>query len=486
MISQLNIRFIFKVLGMIHILESFFILAATCASLYYHGDDLYPLLISFGIMFGFGVVCFLIGRNANKYYIGRREGTIIVTLTWVLLSFFGMMPFYIGGYIDNITDAYFETMSGFTTTGSTILTDIERLPKGILFWRSLTQWQGGIGIIVFTVALIPIFGGTTSQIFDAESSGITHEHFLPRVTQIAKRLFGIYLSLTLILIILLRIGPMNLFDAVNHALTTVSSGGYSTKNDSIAHWNAPYIEYVLCIFMCFSATNITLFYFMIKGRINKLLKDEELRWFYAFVGIATIGVTFWLLYQHHESNLEEAFRKSFFQVTSLITTTGYLTSDYSGWGSFFTIIALTLMTVCGCAGSTSGGLKIGRFVILIKNTLNEFKKQTHPNAILPVRVSNQIIPADIVHRVLTFTFIYVALIALGCAVLLISGLGFDEAIGSAVSATGNVGVSLGKYTQGNYADFPAISKWTLSFLMLVGRLEIFTVLTLLLPNFWKQ
>lgn len=484
--SQLNIRFIIKVLGMIHILESFFILAATGVSFYYHDSDFYSLLISFGIMFGFGLICFLTGRKAGKYNVGRREGTLIVALTWVLLSLFGMLPFYIGGYIDNITDAFFETMSGFTTTGATILTDIERLPKGILFWRSLTQWQGGIGIIVFTVALMPIFGGTTSQIFDAESSGITHEHFLPRVTQIAKRLFGIYLTLTLMLIFLLWIGPMGLFDAVNHALTTASSGGYSTKNNSIAYWDAPYIEYIICIFMCFSATNVTLFYFTIKGKINKLFKDEELRWFYAFVGIATLCVTIWLLLQHHENTIEEAFRKSFFQVTSLITTTGYLTSDYSAWGSFFTIIALTLMTICGCAGSTSGGLKMGRFVILIKNTLNEFKKQTHPNAIIPVRVSSQVIPPDVVHKVLTFTFVYVVLIALGCAILLISGIGFDEAVGSAVSATSNVGISLGQYTDGNFADLPVISKWTLSFLMLVGRLEIFTVLTLLLPSFWKQ
>ncbi|MDR0348568.1 MAG: TrkH family potassium uptake protein [Tannerella sp.] len=484
--SQLNLLFIIKVSGMIHILESFFILIATGVSCYCRGSDFYPLLISFGLMFCFGLICFLAGRKAGKYNASSREGTLIVASTWVLLSFFGMLPFYIGGYIDNITDAFFETMSGFTTTGATILTDIERLPKGILCWRSLTQWQGGIGIIVFTVALVPIFGGTTSQIFDAELSGITHEHFLPRVRQIAKRLFGIYLSLTLILILLLWAGPMNLFDAVNHALTTVSSGGYSTKNSSIAYWNTPYIEYIICIFMCFSATNITLFYFTAKGKTGKLLKDEELRWFYAFVALATSCVTVWLLVRHYETNMEEAFRKSFFQVTSLITTTGYVTSDYSSWGPFFTIIALMLMTVCGCAGSTSGGLKMGRFVILIKNTLNEFKKQTHPNAIIPVRVSNQVIPSDVVHKVLTFTFIYVALIAIGCAILLISGINFEEAIGNAVSAAGNVGISLGKYTNGNFADLPAVSKWTLSFLMLVGRLEIFTVLTLLLPGFWKQ
>ncbi|MDR2918550.1 MAG: TrkH family potassium uptake protein [Tannerella sp.] len=472
---------------MIHILESFFMLMATGMAFYYRGSDIFPLLISFGIIFTSGLIMFFAGRNAREYHTGRHEGLIVVVLTWVLLSIFGMMPYYIGGHIDNITDAFFETMSGFTTTGSTILTDIEALPKGILFWRSLTQWQGGIGIIVFmVVAITPILGGTASHIFDAESTGITHEHFLPRVTQVAKRLFGIYLALTLILIVLLWIGPMDFYDALNHALTTISTGGYSTKNASIAYWGDAYTEYVICIFMCLGATNITLFYFLIKGKPKKMLQDEELHWFYSFVLIATAIVTIWLLVQHDETSFEKAFRESAFQVVTLITTTGYQTVDFSAWGSFFTIIALTLMTVCGCAGSTSGGLKVGRFVILIKNTLNEFKKQTHPNAVLPVRVSGQVISAEIVHRVLTFTFIYVGLIAVGCAILLINGLEFDEAIGSAVSATGNVGLSLGSFVDGNYAEMTKVSKWTLSFLMLTGRLEIFTVLTLLLPGFWKQ
>lgn len=483
---QLNIRFISKVLGIIHILESFFMLLASGMAFYYRDTDLYPLLISFGIILLFGLVLFFAGRNARKYHTGRHEGLIVVVLTWILLSIFGMMPFYIGGYISTITDAFFETMSGFTTTGFTILNDIESLPKGILFWRSLTQWQGGIGIIVFMVAITPILGVTASHIFDAESPGITHEHFLPRVTEVAKRLFGIYLLLTIILILLLWMGPMDFYDAINHALTTIATGGYSTKNNSIAYWDDAYTEYVICIFMCLGATNITLFYFALKGKVKKMLKDEEFRWFYAFVFLTTAIVTIWLLILHNGINVENAFRMSAFQVVALITTTGFQTADYASWGSFFTIIALTLMTICGCAGSTSGGLKMGRFVILIKNMLNEFKKQTHPNAVLPVRVSGQVIPSEIVHRVLTFTFIYVGLIAIGCAILLIGGIEFDAAISSAVSASSNVGLSLGSFANHNMAEMPIISKWTISFLMLVGRLEIFTALTLLLPGFWKR
>jgi trk system potassium uptake protein TrkH len=483
---RINMKFVLKVLGMMHILESFFMLIAAAVACYYRETDRQPLFVSCGIMFGAGLLFYLTGRKASDSGAGRREGMLTVALTWLLLSFFGMLPFYLGGYVHHIADAYFETMSGFTTTGATILGDIEALPHGILFWRSLTQWQGGIGIIVFTVALMPVFGGTASQLFDAETSGIMHDHFLPRVTQVAKRLSGIYVMITCLLILLLWAGPMDFFDALNHSMTTVSSGGYSTKNAGLAWWNAPYIEYLTGFFMCLAATNITLLYFTLKGQWKKLLNDDESRWFYSTVGIATLIVVAWLLFRQQEGTLEEIFRKSFFQVASLISTTGFLTADYSGWGSFFAILALILMTVCGCAGSTSGGLKMGRFVILIKNMLNEFKKQTHPNAVIPVRMSGYVIPPHIVQHVQTFAFVYMGLIIIGSAVLLFDGLAFEEAVGTAISAISNIGPGLGKYAGGNFHDLPVLSKWMFSFLMMTGRLEIFTVLTILLPSFWKQ
>lgn len=483
---KLNIRYIVKLLGMTHLLESIFMLAATGVAFWYDGCDFYPLLISSGIMIGTGFLLYLIGRKGNDDRAGRREGMLSVALMWTMFSFLGMMPYLLSGYIGNVTDAFFETMSGFTTTGATILTDIEALPKGLLFWRSLTQWQGGIGIIVFTVALMPILGGTASQLFDAETPSITHERFLPRITQVAKRLFGIYLLITGVVFGLLWVGPMDAYDAINHALTTVSTGGYSTKNASIAYWQSPYIEYVICLGMCISATNITLLYFALRRQWHKLMHDEELQWFYAIAGTATVFVTVWMLVQHHETGIEQAFRQSLFQVTSLISTTGYLTADYTNWGSFFTIVMLFVSVVAGCAGSTSGGLKMGRFVILIKNMLNEFKKQTHPNAVLPIRMSGQIIPSHIVQRVSTFAFVYVGLILVGVAVLLLDGLTFEEAMGVSVSAVGNVGPALGQYADGNLAALSAFPKWLLSFLMMTGRLEIFTILTILLPGFWKR
>ncbi len=469
------------------ILETVFMSLATVVAFLYKGNDFYPLLISSGIIFLTGVLLYVVGFRANEYMTGRREGMLTVTLTWTLLSFLGMLPFYLGGYVDNITDAFFETMSGFTTTGSTILTDIETLPKGILFWRSLTQWQGGMGMIVFTVALMPILGGGAIQMFDAETPGITHERFRPRITQVAKRLWGVYLFLTFVLVLLLWIGPMDLYDAVNHAMTAISTGGYSTKNASIAYWDSAYIEYVISLFMLIGATNITLIYFCLNGNVKKLCRDEEFRWFFWFVWIMIGITTAWVLYTGFATDFSSAFRKATFQVSTLVSTCGFATENYIPWGPFFWSIALILMFICGCAGSTCGGLKMGRFAILSKSLFNAFKKQTHPHAIIPVRMDTHIVSGDVVLRVLAFAFAYVVLIVISCLVLMLDGLGFEESIGAAVSAISNVGPGLGKLGPvDNFSEVPVVSKWFLSFLMMTGRLEIFTVLTLLVPGFWKQ
>lgn len=484
---MLNVRFIIKMLGVMFILETLFMLLATAVSFGYKEDDFYPFLQSSALMFGTGILFTLIGVKANEHTAGRREGMLIVTLTWLFFSLFGMLPFYLSGYIDNVTDAYFETMSGFTTTGSSVLTDIEALPHGLLFWRSLTQWQGGLGIIVFTVALLPIIGGGAIQMFNAEVPGITHERFLPRITQVAKRLWGVYLLLTFILIGLLWVGPMDLFDAVNHALTCISTGGYSTKNTSIAYWNSAYIEYIVTLFMFIGATNVTLIYFCLNGKPKKLFKDEETRWYFWIIVVATAATVLLVMSKGFVSGFEEAFRQSIFQVVTLISTCGFTTIDYIPWGAFFWLIALALMIICGCAGSTSGGLKMGRFVILVKNLLNEFKKQTHPNAILPVRMNEHAVSRDVVHRVLAFAFVYAALIFVSCIVLTLDGMTFIDATGAVVSAIGNIGPGLGSLGPvGNYAEVPVVSKWFLAMLMMIGRLEIFTVLTILLPGFWKQ
>ena len=483
----LNVRFIVKMLGMMCILETLFMLTAAAVAFLYGGGDFYPLILSCGIMFGVGVALYAIGFHANEYTTGRREGMLTVTFVWILLSLLGMLPFYIGGYTDNVTDAFFETMSGFTTTGATIFADIESLPRGILFWRSLTQWQGGIGMIVFTVALMPILGGGATQMFNAETPGITHERFRPRVTQVAKRLWGVYLFLTVLLACLLWAGPMDLYDAVNHALTTLSTGGYSTKNASIAYWDSAYVEGVVTAFMFIGATNITLIYFCMNGKVKKLLRDEEFRWFFWFVVIMTGVTTCWIMYRGFCSDFPTAIRRASFQVVSLISTSGFATDNYIPWGPFFWMLALIQMLICGCAGSTSGGLKMERFVVLTKSLFNEFKKQTHPRAVIPVRMDSRTVPDDVVQRVLAFAFAYMSLVVISPLVLMLGGLGFEESIGAAVSAISNVGPALGSLGPlDNFSEVSALSKWFLSFLMMTGRLEIFTVLTLLVPGFWKQ
>lgn len=486
---MLNIRFILKMLGRMFLLETLFMLVATGVAFLYGEADRFPFLISSGLMAATGFLFCALGFRAKEKSAGRREGMLIVTLIWILFSLFGMLPFLLGGFIDNVTDAFFETMSGFTTTGSTILTDIERLPHGILFWRSLMQWQGGIGMVVFTVALLPIFGGVSSQMFDAETSGtgISHDRFLPRITQVAKRLWGVYLFLTLVVIGLLWVGPMDLFDAVNHGLTTISTGGYSTKNSSIGFWHSAYVEYVVTIFMFIGATNMTLIYFSLNGRVKKLLRDEEFHWYVGLVLLAIVATALWIDHLGFADGVEVAFRKAAFQVVTLVTTCGFATDNFVPWGPFFWILALILMFICGCAGSTCGGLKVVRAVVLTKILSNQFKKQTHPQAIIPVRMNGHVVSGNVVHQVLAFVFAYITLIVLSCLVLTLDGLGFQEAISAAITAISNVGPGLGAIGPANtFVELPDTTKWFLSFLMMVGRLEIFTVLTILMPGFWKQ
>ncbi|MDR1645034.1 MAG: TrkH family potassium uptake protein [Tannerellaceae bacterium] len=487
---MLNIRFIIKMLGAMFLLETGFMLLATGVAFLYGGDDGCPLLLSCAILLAAGGGFFLIGRRANEQEAGYREGMLIVALTWTLLSLFGMLPFFLSGYIDSVTDAYFETMSGFTTTGASVLTDIEALPHGLLLWRSLTQWQGGIGVVVFTVALLPLFGGGASQMFEAETTGtgISHERFRPRVTQVAKRLSGVYLLLTFVAAFLLWMGPMDAFEAMNHALTTVSTGGYSTRNASIGHWDSAYIEYVTALFMLVGSVNMTLLYFFLKGNVHKLWGDEELRWFVFIILLATGATALWTGgMDGWTGGVEKTLRQAAFHVISLISSTGFMTTDYLPWGSFFWCIALILMFIGGCTGSTSGGLKAGRFVIIHKNLSNVFLRQMHPNAVLPVRMNRHVISTDNVYRCSAFAFVYLFLIMAGCLILTFDGMGFEESIAAAISAIGNTGPGLGvQGPAGNYASVPILSKWTLALLMMVGRLEIFTVLIIFLPGFWKQ
>lgn len=485
---QLNFRLIGRIFGILLLIESIFMLLSGIVSILYKEHDMWAFLIATGITAGAGSFMAYKGKGFETQ-IGKREGFFIVAVSWVLFSLFGMLPFVISGAIPSITDAFFETMSGFTTTGASILLNIDELPHGILFWRSIIQWLGGMGIIVFTLALMPMFSSGGIQLFNAEVPGLTHDKIRPRIQHTAKRLWYSYFLITMICAGFLWLGPMNLFDAICHSFTTLATGGYSTHQASIAYWDSAYIEYVICFFMFIAGTNFTLVYFLLTGKGERFGKDEEFRWYLAIVGIFTLitMIAFWLTNQGW--GFEATFRASLFQIITILTTTGYagIHADYVVWGPIFWVITLMVMAMGACAGSTSGGIKIIRIMVLLKNTFNEMFRQVHPNAIVPVRINKHVISFDLVSKVLAFIFVYLMLTVLSIFFLTSLGVGFDTAIGSSLTCISNVGPGLGiTGPAGSFAPLPGAAKWFLSFLMLVGRLELFTVLVLFTPGFWKK
>lgn len=487
MIRHINFKFVFKVVGLLCLFENAILLICLIIAALNKGDDLLPFIYTMLAMVSVGLCFSLLGKDAQIKKAGRREGMLTVTLTWVTLSLVGMLPFIFGNYTHSLTDAFFETMSGFTTTGATIFPDVESLPKGILFWRSIMQWQGGIGIVVFTVALLPMLGAgsAAAQIYNAETTGIIHDRFLPRIRQVARRLCGVYIFNTAVLILLLWLGPMSLFDAVCHALTCISTGGYSTHNNSIADFNSNYVEYVISLFMFIGSFSITIQYFMLSGKPRKFFQDEEVRGFIFFTLAIVVITMLWLMYNGEYTTIESNFRHSLFQTYSIISSTGYTTANYFMWGPFFWCIAIIMMIVCGCAGSTTGGIKMSRYLVLMKNLRNEFKKRTHPNLLVPVRINGIVITGQLVSQVLAFAFLYFMLILVGIILLTLDGMDFVEATGAAFSSMGNIGPGFGQYSA-HFASANDFSKWILSFLMLTGRLEIFTVITILHPAFWRR
>lgn len=483
---MINAKMIYKIMGFLLFIEAAMILVCSGVALFYGENDTDDFLITAGITSCVGVILTFLGRRAEKG-LSRRDGYIIVSTAWILFSLFGMLPFYLSGYIPTITDAFFETISGFTTTGATILDNIESLPHGLLFWRSLTQWIGGLGIVFFTIAVLPIFGVGGVQLFAAEATGVKHDKVHPRIGVTAKWIWSIYLGLTITETVLLMMGGMSLFDGVCHALTTTATGGYSTKQASIAYFNSAYIEYVVAIFMFLSGVNFTLLFLLfMKGKIKRFLQDAELKWYVASVLLLTLITTVGLILSTSMDS-EESFRKALFQVISLHTTTGFASADYMMWIPFLWTLMGFVMFFGGCAGSTAGAIKSIRIVILAKTARNEFKHILHPNAVLPVRIDKQVVSSPIRSTVLAFIFVYFVLIGIGWLVMMALGIGFSESFGIVVSSIGNVGPGLGLCGPAySWSGLPEVAKWLLAFLMLVGRLELFSVLLLFTPGFWKK
>ncbi len=479
----INIKVVTNIVGSLIIISGALMLLSIPFSIYYKSDDLTSIILSSIITLIIGLGLKFTTRKNKNDEVKKREGYLIVALGWLSMTLFGTLPYVISGAIPDYTNAYFETISGLTTTGASILNDIESLPKGILFWRSMTQWIGGMGIIVLTIAILPLLGVGGMELFASESPGPTKDKIHPRIKETAKRLWLIYFSLTILQCILLMFAGMNFYDAINHSLTTMSTGGFSTKQASIAAFNSPIIEYIIIAFMFIAGTNFTLLYFGFKFKLKKFWDNDEFKWYVAAVGLLCIVITPII----YNNNFEESFRSVLFQVVSILTTTGYATTDFTTWGSFITFIFFLLLFTGASAGSTSGGMKIVRIVLLMKNGFLEFKRRLHPNAIVPVNLNRKVVSSKIIYNLLAFVFFYLFMFVLGSVALAFLGLDFMEAISAAATSLGNVGPGIGKLGPSeNFYTLPDTAKWVLAILMLLGRLELFTIAILFTPYFWKR
>ncbi|GAB4183573.1 MAG: TrkH family potassium uptake protein [Calditrichia bacterium] len=415
-----------------------------------------------------------------------RDGYLVVTGAWLSLAFFGAFPYYLTGAIPSFTDAFFESMSGFTTTGSTILTDIEIMPKSLLFWRSFSQWIGGMGIIVLSIAILPLLRIGGMQLFKAEVPGPTTDKLTPRISQTAKLLWLVYFGITIAEILLLWVGPMNLFDAVCHGFTTMATGGFSTKNASIGGYNSAYVEYVVTFFMLVAGINFTLHYYALTGKISNYWKDNESRTYLMTILVFTIIIMFSNFVAHHYDSVADAFRYAVFQVVSIITTTGYGSADYETWTPLAQKLLLILMFIGGSAGSTGGGMKVIRIIVVIKQGFIELRKILHPNAVLQLRIGKKVVHKDIVSAVMGFFILYMALFTLISISLSFFHIDMMTAISASATCLSNVGPGFGLIgPTENFAFMPAVAKWILSLAMILGRLEIYTILVIFTKHFWK-
>ncbi len=480
----MNIRLVLYILGALLIFMGLSLLVPAMVAYIYQEGDLNSFLITAGITIVAGLLMMLVFRSKEEIRI--KEGFALVTLGWLFFALFGALPFVISGFIPSYTDAFFETMSGFTTTGATILTDIEILPHGLLFWRSFTHWLGGMGIILLSLAILPLLGVGGMQLYRAEVPGPEADKLSPRIKDTAKILWEVYLLISVIEAVLLYAAGMNIFDSICHTFGTMATGGFSTKNASIGYYNSAPIDYIIIIFMLMAGTNFSLHYKALRGKVFAYWKDPEAVFyiFLVYTGTLIIGID---IFVFRDYGFFEAIQKGLFQAVSIITTTGFGTDDYEKWGASAQVILFLFMFFGGSAGSTGGGIKIIRLLILVKFGINELKRMLHPSAVLPVRIGKRTVPKEIVGNITGFFMFYMALFVVGVMVMSLLGLDFLSAFGAVAATIGNIGPGLGSVgPTDNYAHIPVVGKWVLSFLMLVGRLEIFTVIVILTPVFWRK
>ncbi len=480
-------RYVLYVVGILVLFLGLSMTLPLLVGLIYRDQSVYSLLWSIGITVGSGGVLALICRSEGTEYISQREGMAVVAFGWSAIGLFGALPFYIGGEFPSFTDAFFESVSGFTTTGSSVLTDIEAVSKGLLFWRSLIQWLGGMGIIVLSLAILPFLGVGGMQLYKAEVPSPVPDKLKPRIRDTAMILWKVYALFSAAEVVLLMFGGMSLFDALCHAFTTMPTGGFSTQNASIAQFNSLYFDIIIIIFMLLAGINFSLHYQMLRGRPLALWRDSECRFFLAGVLVLTVAVTadtwLWGIYE----SIWTALRYGSFQVISILTTTGYATYDYEQWPAMSQIILLLCMFLGASAGSTGGGMKCLRIMLCIKYCYKELFSLIHPHAVTHVKINGKSVPEDVMRSVLGFLALYVLLFA-ACSVIL-AGMGVDfvTSFGAVAATIGNIGPGFG--TVGpveNFAHIPATGKWLLIWCMLLGRLEVYTVIILLVPEFWRK
>lgn len=480
----MNIRLVLRSVGFLLLCEAIAILPSMAVSLFYREHNALAFLYTIGIILLFATpLIFIKTRNKNMY---ARDGFAIVALGWILMSFFGSLPFVFSGAIPSLIDSFFETSSGFTTTGASILTDIESLPKGILFWRSFTHWVGGMGVIVLTLAILPSLGARSIQMMKAESPGPNPGKLVPKVAETAKILYGIYIVITLVEIVLLMFAGLPLYDSAIHTFGTVGTGGFSNKGLSVGAYNNIAVEVIITIFMFISGANFTLYYYMLKGDWKAPFKDEEFKFYSAVVLISIVLITL-DIYANVFNNIWESLRHSSFQVVTIITTTGFATTDTEKWSMFSKIILFILMFIGGCAGSTGGAIKNIRILMLFKIMKRELLQIIHPRAVYTVKLGKKAVDERTLAEVLGFFFMYIALFVAGILIVSIDNLDWATTITSVAATLGNIGPGFGLVgAMGNYAGMSDISKLTLSLLMIMGRLEIYPILLLGVPSFWKR
>lgn len=479
-------RYVFYVVGALICSTGLAMLFPLAFALYYGDASVEPLLKSIGVSLVVGAALFLAFRQKGEPALNHREGMAIVAIGWFAAGVAGALPFFFAGTFPTLVDCVFESISGFTTTGASVLTAIEGLPEGILMWRSLTHWLGGMGIIVLSLAILPFLGVGGMQLYKAEVPGPVPDKLKPRIKDTAMVLWKVYMLFTVVQVILLMFGGMTFFDSVCHTFGTMATGGFSTKNASIGYYDSAYIQWVITIFMFIAGANFSLHYLALRGRPMNLLKDAEFR-FYAFITVLfTVLCSLWI-YGNNYSSVEETIRLAAFQVVSICTTTGYATADYELWPFLPQALLFFLMFLGGCAGSTGGGMKNMRLLLIIKHSYHELIKLIHPRAVRRVKLGGKSVPHEVLSGIWGFFALYLSLFVLSSFILAALGVDVLTSFAAVAASIGNIGPGLGTVGPAeNYAHIPWLGKWVLILCMLLGRLEIYTVLILFVPEFWRK